>query len=115
MSALFTGIKKASIFNTAVNLNTNFFAADLVPVNQPAVFRISICMSVTGILTLKRKVSATTVSENLLVGGSLVANAAYLFDVLVEQSESINLQYSATGTIISCKVVEILGMVGTAI
>jgi hypothetical protein len=115
MSVTLTAIKKASIFNTAVNLNTNFFAADIVPVNMPAVFRISVCMSVAGTFILRRKVGATTVSENLNLGTALVANAAYLFDVLVEQGESINLQHSATGTILSCKVAEIIGMVGTAI
>jgi hypothetical protein len=43
----------------------------------------------------------------LNAGSNLAAGCAYLFDIAVESGDSINLQYSATGTVLVCKVMEV--------
>ncbi|GAH86898.1 unnamed protein product, partial [marine sediment metagenome] len=41
----------------------------------------------------------------------LVANSAYMFEILVEELETINLQYSVNARVTSLKVFEITGAV----
>jgi hypothetical protein len=103
----FKPIVKASIFNTAVTANTNIFPSDLTPTNAPTTFRIYACLSASGVLTVRRTKAGTTVSEQLNSGTALTANAAYIFDILVESGETVNLQYSVNATALSLKVLEV--------
>jgi hypothetical protein len=41
-----------------------------------------------------------------------VANAAYMFDVIVESGETVNLQYSVDATALCIKVCEVEGVMG---
>jgi hypothetical protein len=110
-SKLLQTILKYSLFNTAVSANINIFAAGLTPTNSPTIFRIYACFDASGVLSVQRTKGAVTVSERLNGGVALSANAAYLFDILVESGESINLQYSVAATALSLKVVEVAMMV----
>jgi len=106
-----TPILKGSVFNTSVSANTNIFTTDLTPTNSPTTFRIYCCFNASGVLSVKRTSGATTVAEQLNGGAALNANAAYMFDILVESGESINLQYSVAATALCLKVVEVPGVV----
>lgn len=106
LTTLLLPIPKGSIFNTAIGANTNFFAADLVPTSTPTLFRTLVCLSVAGVFNVKRTHGGVTVTENLNAGNALVANAAYMFDTLVDASDTINLQTTVAATIIKCSVVE---------
>jgi len=99
-------IPKGSIFNTAIGANTNFFAPNLVPTNTPTLFRIYVCLSVAGVFNIQRRLGAVTQTENLNAGIALNANAAYMFDILVDAGETINLQTTVAATIIKCSVAE---------
>ena len=99
-------ISKGSIFNTAIGANANFFAADLVPTSTPTLFRIYVCLSVAGVFNVQRTHGGVTVTENLNAGNALVANAAYMFDTLVDAGDTINLQTTVATTIIECSIVE---------
>jgi len=105
--ARLTPVVKASIFNTSVSANTNIFSSDLTPTNSPTVFRIYATFGAAGTLTVKRTKSATTISETLNGGNALSANAAYIFDIIVESGETINLQYSVAATALVLKVIEL--------
>jgi len=105
--ARLTPVVKASIFNTSVSANTNIFSNNLTPTNSPTVFRIYATFSAAGTLTVKRTKSATTISETLNGGNALSANAAYIFDIIVESGETINLQYSVAATALVLKVIEL--------
>ncbi len=98
---------KASIFNTAVLANTDFFTTDLSPTFTPSIFRIYCCFNASGVLTVRRTKAGTTVSEELNAGSALTADAAYLFDVIVDEGETINLQYSVAATVLKLSVVEV--------
>jgi hypothetical protein len=107
ISDLFRPILKGSVFNTLVTANTNIFASDLSPTNNPTTFRIYACFDTSGILTVRRTKAGITVSEQLNDGSALVANGAYMFDIIVESGETINFQYSVDATVIVFKVIEI--------
>jgi hypothetical protein len=105
-------ILKGSLFNTSIAANTNVFTTDLSPTYTPTTFRIYACFESSGVLTVRRKKGAVTVSEQLNSGTALVANAAYMFDILLESGETINLQYSVDATVICIKVCEVAGVMG---
>jgi hypothetical protein len=103
----FTPILKGSVFNTSITANTNIFGSDLSPTNSPTTFRIYACFSAAGVLTVRRTKAGVTVGEQLNAGASLNANAAYIFDVLLESGETINLQYSVNATALKLAVYEV--------
>lgn len=99
------------VFNTAIIANTDIFGVDLEPSSSATTFRIYACMNTAGVLTVRRTREGTPVSENLNAGANLVANSAYMFEILVEELETINMRYSENATVISLKVFEITGAV----
>jgi hypothetical protein len=107
LEAKATPVLKGSVFNTPVSANTNIFASDLTPTNSPTAFRIYACFSAAGVLSVVRTKAGTTVREQMNAGNALNANAAYVFDIVVESGESINLQYSVAATALVLKVVEV--------
>jgi hypothetical protein len=106
-----TPILKASLFNQSVTANTNILSNDVSPTSSPTTFRIYAAFNTQGILSITRTKGSTTVTEQLNGGYTLNANAAYTFDVVVEQGETINLQYSANATALVLKVLEISGVI----
>lgn len=106
-----TPVLKASIFNTVVTANTNILSSNISPTYSPTTFRIYATFNTQGILSIVRTRGTTTVTEQLNGGYTLNANAAYAFDVVVEQGETINLQYSANATALVLKILEISGVI----
>jgi hypothetical protein len=104
---IFRPILKGSVFNDSVTANTNIFSSDLTPTNNPTTFRIYACFNASGVLSVVRTRAGTTVVEQLNGGTALSANCAYMFDILVESGETINLQYSVNATALTLKVLEI--------
>jgi hypothetical protein len=105
-------ILKGSIFNTPIAANTNIFTTSLSPTYTPTTFRIYACFNTSGVLTVRRTKGTVTVSEQLNSGTALVANAAYMFDIIVESGETVNLQYSVDATALCIKVCEVIGVMG---
>lgn len=103
---------KGRIFNTAIALNTDFFAADLAPTNTPTTFRIYVALDTAGILSVQRTSAAVTVAEQLNAGAALAANASYMFDILVHEDDTINLQTTVGAQILYCMVIEVPGVIG---
>ncbi|MCI4409222.1 MAG: hypothetical protein JHC26_09030 [Thermofilum sp.] len=100
-------ITKASIFNTSVTANTNILSSGISPTNSPTVFRIYSTFNTGGNLIVTRTKSGTTINETLNSGAVLSANSPYIFDIIVESGETINLQYSVNATALVLKVIEI--------
>lgn len=89
---------KARVFNTALPAaDTNLLGANITPTNSPSYVRIYFVASITGVLSVMRKVGAVTIAEQLNSGAALTANAAYMFTVPWRTGDSINIQYSTTG------------------
>jgi len=94
-----------------VTANTNIAPTDLSPTYTPSIFRVYCCFSASGVLTVRRTRGGVTVSEQLNGGAALTANAAYMFDVLVDSGETVNLQYSVGATALKLSVMEVSGSV----
>jgi hypothetical protein len=88
-------ITKKNIFNTALPVGgANLWTTDITPGRAPGVFRIYITPSIAGVLSLARTSGGVTVTELLNAGTALVAGAAYIFSIVVNSNEYINLRYS---------------------
>ncbi len=112
IAAGFTPLLKGRVFNTAVLAGTNFFAADLAPTNTPTTFRIYVCLDTGGVFSVQRASAAVTVAGELNSGGALAAEAAYMFDILVHEDDTINIQTSVGAQILYCLVIEVPGVMG---
>ena len=99
----------ASVFNTSVTANTNILSQNIAPTRSPVLFRIYATFNASGVLSVVRKQGTVSVVEQLNGGNPLNANAAHIFDIIVEQGETINLQYSVSATCLVLKVVEVMG------
>ena len=106
----FTPILKGRVFNTAVLAATDFFAADLEPTNTPTTFRIYVALDTGGTVSVQRTSAAVTVAEELNSGAALAADASYMFDILVHEDDTINLQTSVGAQILYCMVIEVPGV-----
>jgi hypothetical protein len=108
--AVETPIPKFNTLNQAITANTNIISAtvgnQLTASNPPCIFRIYVVLSVSGILSVQRTKGGQTVAENLNQGVALTAAAAYMFDILVDNSEYIDFQSTATGLAVKMSVVE---------
>jgi hypothetical protein len=96
----------ASLFNTSVTANTDILTTDLAPSKSPVLFRVYATFNASGVLSVVRKRGTTSVVEQLNSGNPLSANCAFMFDIIVEQGETINLRYSVNATCLVLKVVE---------
>jgi hypothetical protein len=103
---------KTAVFNTRVQAATNFFTADLTPSYTPCIFRIYITVDTGGVLSIRRTNGGTTVAENLNGGLALSANCAYMWDIVVDQGDTINFQTTVTATVLKLSVDEV--SVGTS-
>lgn len=97
----------SSIFNQQVTANTDILPSYVEPNYSPTVFRIYACFNQSGILSVVRQFNNTTVNEILNSGINLNANCSYIFDIIVEDGESINLKYSVNATALCLKIVEV--------
>lgn len=95
----------ASDFNKSITLNTDIYPSYILPTKLPALLAIYCTFDTAGVLSLRRKFLATTVTEKLNSGNNLSSNSAYMFEVFVDSGESVNLQYSATATALSLKII----------
>lgn len=100
-----------SLFGINITANVNIVSAAnpsalLIPKNTPCLFRIYVVLGTSGIFSVQRLTSGSQVTENMNQGNALTANAAYMFDILVDQGEKIDFQSTSTGTLIKLCVVE---------
>ena len=103
-------IPKASLHNIPITADSNILGRDVVPTRSPGMFRIYACFDTAGALKIRRTKDGITHSENLNGGSTLSAQASYLFDILVEHNEEINLWYSVAATAKIILMVEIGGI-----
>ncbi len=111
IAAGFTPLLKGRVFNTAVLADTDFFADDLEPTNTPTTFRIYVAVDTGGTVSVQRTSAAVTVVEELNAGAVLAADASYMFDILVHEDDTINLQTDTGAQILYCMVIEVPGAI----
>jgi len=99
-------VARAIKFNESITANTNIFSS-FVTFDYTGIARIYACFDTAGVLTVVRKRNNTTVTEQLNSGSNLVANAAYIFDIVVDDGEAINLRYSVNATVVKLGIYEV--------
>ena len=100
-------VTKGTKFNEAVGPAADIFDPDLSPSRTPTSFRIYAAFDTAGVLTVRRTKAGDTVSEELNSGVALVKDGAYVFDIVVDTGETINLQHSVGATILYLIVLEV--------
>lgn len=95
-------------FNSAVTANTNIFASDIDPFVEPSHVRLYLCFNSAVVVTLRRTLSATTISEVLNQGVTLTANSPYIHDTIVDAGETINLRTDSNSTALKISVMEMV-------
>ena len=98
---------KGRIFNTAIGAAANFFTPALAPTSSPCTFRIYMAFDTAGIISIQRTSGGVTVAERLNQATALTVNSAYIFDIMVQEDDTINIQHAAGAQILYCLVVEI--------
>lgn len=92
--------------NTSYTSGNNVFSSDITPTNTPTTFRMYVAVDTASTVNVRRT-NSTTVSENLNEGNSLVANASYIFDFLVAASDTINVRFGTSCTILKLIIMEV--------
>jgi len=108
LKAQFTPIEKANQHNVSVTADTDILSRDLTPANTPCLFRIMVCLGTAGVFS-----SMVTKDDNeqqlkFNSAGNLVADAVYIFDILVHSGDTVNFQHSADATLKVLRVQEIV-------
>jgi len=101
----YLAVSRASIFNTAITANTPILTTSIT-VLVPARLMIYCAFSVAGVLSIIRTRGTVTVSEQLNAGATLTANASYMFQILIDSNDTVNLQYSVSATALVIEIQE---------
>ena len=104
----FTPIEKANEHNKSVTADTDILSRDLTPTNTPCLFRIMVCLDTAGVFSAMVTKDDSEQQLKFNSAGNLVADAAYLFDILVHSVDSVNFQHSADATLKVLRVQEIV-------
>lgn len=104
----FIAVEKGVKHAAAVTAATDIFATALAPTVTPCLFRIHVAMSAAGVFSATITSGATTVTVNFNEGSNLVAEALYIFDMLVHSGDTINFRHSVNATCRTLKVQEIV-------
>ena len=104
---MFRPVLKASMINVSVSANNNILSSSITPSYGPSVLRVQASFNASGVLSIVRTKDTTTVAEQLNSGNALTSNSVYVFDVIVESGELINLQYSVNATLLRLIIVEV--------
>lgn len=104
----FTPIEKANQHNVSVTANTNILSLEMTPTNTPCMFRIMVCLDTAGVLSAMVTKSDSEQQLKFNAASNLVAHAVYMFDLLVHDGDTVNLQHSADATLKVLRVQEIV-------
>jgi len=95
----FVPLDVASQHGVAEIANTDILASDIAPANTPCLFRIMVMLETAGVFSAILKSGAVSKTLKLNAGNSLLANCAYMFDILVHSGDTVNFQTSVSGNV----------------
>lgn len=102
-----TPIEKANVHNTIKGADTVVLGAAIAPTYNYSLFRIMVAIDSATVFNavITKSSSAQTVKFNS--GSNLVANALYMFDMLVHTGDTVNFKCTGAVTYLVLKVQEI--------
>lgn len=101
-------IDKANEHNKSCTANTDFLASALVPSFKPSLFRIMVCAQSAAKFKARITKSENTQTVIFNSDSDLVANAVYIFDLLIDTGDTVNFQFDTTLTMSVFRVQEIV-------
>jgi len=103
-------IQKGRVYNTAyAGGGADVFNADLVPTFTPTTFRIDVIVDTAVTCIVVRDDGAGEVDGLMNSGAALVANAEYIFDIMLTSNEAFNMEFGGACQILFLEVTEIPG------
>ena len=109
ISKLLIPIAKASIHGASPGANTNILGSDLTPTNPPCLFRTMICLGGAAIFYADFKQKDTVSIMKFNSGTALIADAVYMFDILVHSEDTVNFKVDTGVVIKELRVQELVG------
>ena len=102
-------ITKASETNKAFTSGANVLTTALSPSFSPTLFRIMVATDTAALFKANVIVSSTERTVTFNSGQDLVADAVYMFDLLVHSGDTVNFELDDSGNLILFRVQEIAG------
>lgn len=91
-------VNRVSEHNKSCTADVDFLSIALSPVFKPGLFRIMVCSQSAAVFKARITRNGNTQTVAFNSGTDLVANALYIFDMLVHEGDAVNFQFSATLT-----------------
>ena len=104
----FVPLAVASQHGVAETANTDILASDITPTNTPCLFRVMVMLETTGVFSAILKSATVSKTLKFNAGNSLLANCAYMFDILVHSGDTVNFQTDTSGNV-TIRAQEIVG------
>jgi len=104
----FTSIEKENQHNVSVTADTDILSSEITPTNTPCLFRIMVCLNTAGVFSAMVTKADSTQQLKFNAASNLVADSVYMFDLLVHDGDTVNLQHSADATLKVLRVQEIV-------
>jgi len=104
----FSPIEKANQHNVSITGSADILPSDLTPTNTPCLFRIMVSLDTAGVFAAMVTKAGSTQQLKLNEANNLVADAAYMLDLLVHSGDSVNFQHSADATLKTLRVQEVI-------
>jgi hypothetical protein len=103
-----TPLAIASQHGVAETADTDILASDITPTNTPCLFRVMVMLETAGVFSVILKSGAVSKTLKCNTGNSLLADCAYMFDILVHTGDTVNFQTSVSGNV-TLRAQEIVG------
>jgi|GEM_PF-6336985 len=100
-------IVKASLHNEAVVADSDMLSSPAEPERTPCLFRVMACFTAAGALSAVVTNGGDSQVVKLNSGNDLAASALYIFDLLLDEGDSVNFRYSINATLKVLRVQEI--------
>ncbi len=104
-------LQKAHVHNTAVLANIDFLAANITPADPVVLFRVMVQLDTAVVFSAMVTNAAGGAGEMTLefnAGAQLTAGVLYIFDLLVQDGDSVNFQCDQNANIDKFLVHEVL-------
>jgi len=89
-------ISKADVEGVSPGASTDILASDITPIHPPSLFRIKISVDAVCKISAEVTVGSTTYTVYFNANSDLVADALYMFDMLVHSGDSVNFQLDSS-------------------
>jgi hypothetical protein len=100
-------IARASLHNEAVTADTDILGSPAEPERTPCLFRVMACFDAAGALSTVITNGGDSQVVKLNSGNDLAASALYIFDLLIDEGDSVNFRYSVNANLKTLRVQEI--------